>query len=87
MGIITNNNVKFMANEYLEVNQLANTLNYAFGELQKTDNYSRLSAEYKQILLGMNLADDYFREKKKNQILEDPNPKNPSIIYSLHYPH
>ena len=33
-----NNNVKFVANEYLEVNQLANTLNYAIGELQKTDN-------------------------------------------------
>lgn len=30
--------VKFDANEYLEVKQLADTLNFAIGELQKTDN-------------------------------------------------
>lgn len=34
----TNNDVEFMANEYLEVHQLADTLNYAIGELKKTDN-------------------------------------------------
>ena len=33
-----NTNVKFEASEYLEVKQLADTLNYAIGEIQKTDN-------------------------------------------------
>ena len=50
--------------------EVAAFINEKLQELQKTDNYGRLSAEHKQILLGMNLADEYFREKKKNQILE-----------------
>jgi cell division protein ZapA len=52
-------------------------------ELQKTDNYAKLSAEYKQILLGMNLADEFFREKKKNQILESEIERKDKELYSL----
>ena len=35
---LNNTNTKFEANEYLEVKQLADTLNYAINEMQKTDN-------------------------------------------------
>ena len=49
--------------------EVAAFINDKLTELQKTKNYHRLSAEQKQILLGMNLADEYFHEKKKNQIL------------------
>ena len=41
--------------------EVAAFINDKLQELQKTDNYGKLSAEYKQILLGMNLADEYFR--------------------------
>ena len=51
--------------------EVAAFINDKLLELQKTENYGRLSAEHKQILLGMNLADEYFREKKKNQQLVD----------------
>ena len=63
--------------------EVASFINDKLAEIQKTENYGRLSAEYKQILLGMNLADDYFREKKKNQILESELELKDKELYSL----
>ena len=63
--------------------EVAAFINDKLLELQKTENYGRLSAEHKQILLGMNLADEYFREKKKNQILESDLVLIDKELYSL----
>ena len=63
--------------------EVASFINDKLLELQKTENYGRLSAEHKQILLGMNLADEYFREKKKNQILESELELKDQELYSL----
>ena len=63
--------------------EVAAFINDKLLELQKTENYGRLSAEHKQILLGMNLADEYFREKKKNQILESELELKDQELYSL----
>lgn len=63
--------------------EIAAFINDKLMELQKTENYARLSAEHKQILLGMNLADEYFREKKKNQILASELELKDKELYSL----
>ncbi len=63
--------------------EVAAFINDKLMELQKTENYARLSAEHKQILLGMNLADEYFREKKKNQILTSELELKDKELYSL----
>ena len=63
--------------------EVAAFINDKLLQLQKTENYGRLSAEHKQILLGMNLADEYFREKKKNQILESELELKDKELYSL----
>ena len=63
--------------------EVAAFINEKLQELQKTDSYGRLSAEHKQILLGMNLADEYFREKKKNKILESELELKDKELYSL----
>ena len=63
--------------------EVAAFINDKLLELQKTENYGRLSAEHKQILLGMNLADEYFREKKKNEILESELELKDKELYSL----
>lgn len=63
--------------------EVAAFINDKLTELQKTANYNRLSAEQKQILLGMNLADEYFHEKKKNQILEAELDLKDKEVYSL----
>lgn len=63
--------------------EVAAFINDKLKELQTTENYHRLSAEYKQILLGMNLADEYFREKKKAKILETELELKNKELYSL----
>ena len=63
--------------------EVASFINGKLLELQKTKNYNKLSAEFKQIMLGMNLADEYFREKKKNQILESELELKDKELYSL----
>lgn len=65
------------------LNEVAAFINEKLLELQKMENYARLSADQKQILLGMNLADEYFREKKKNQILESELELKDKELYSL----
>lgn len=63
--------------------EVAAFINDKLRELQKADNYSRLSADYKQIMLGMNLADEYFREKKKAEILEAELELKDKELYSI----
>jgi cell division protein ZapA len=63
--------------------EVASFINDKLSELQKTDNYHKLSADQQQILLGMNLADEYFREKKRNQILESELELKDKELYSL----
>lgn len=63
--------------------EVATFINHKLQELQKIDNYSRLTPDQKQALLGMNLADDYFQEKKKNQILESELELKDKELYSL----
>lgn len=63
--------------------EVAAFINDKLRELQKTENYGRLSPEYKQIMLGMNLADEYFREKKKAEILEAELELKDKELYSL----
>lgn len=65
------------------INEVAAFINDKLFELQKTSNYAKLSGEQRQILLGMNLADEYFREKKKNRILEAELELKDKELYSL----
>ena len=65
------------------VTEVAAFINDKLAELQKGANYGKLSAEMKTILLGMNLADEYFREKRKKQILETELELKDKELYSL----
>lgn len=65
------------------INEVAAFINDKLLELQKSTNYTKLSGEQKQILLGMNLADEYFRETKRNRILEAELELKDKELYSL----
>lgn len=65
------------------MSEVAAFVNDKLTELEKMKNYKRLSADQKQILLGMNLADEYFREKKKNQLLESEAELKDKELYNL----
>lgn len=63
--------------------EVAAFINHKLMEIKKTPSYRKLSSELKQILLGMNLADEYFREKKKNRILESELELTKEEVYEL----
>ena len=59
--------------EYLQ--QVAIYLNSKLKELRQTDGFTRLPADYQNLMVQMNVADDYFKAKEKaaklNQKLEE----------------
>ena len=65
------------------MNEVAAFINEKLLDIQKSKNYRRLSAEQKMILLGINLADDYFCEKKKAQLLESEIELKDKELYTL----
>lgn len=65
------------------MNEIASFINEKLEELAQAGNYSRLSAEQKQIFLGINIADEYFREKKKTKLLESELELKDRELYSL----
>lgn len=65
------------------MSEVAAFVNDKLAELEKMKNYKRLSADQKQILLGMNLADEYFCEKRKNKLLESEAEAKDRELYNL----
>lgn len=55
----------FESAEYLQ--QVAGYINRKFAEFKKKDYYSRLDLDLRNVLLAINIADDYFKTRKKMQ--------------------
>jgi len=51
--------------------------------LRKTRQFSRQNAEYRTVMIWLNLADDYFREKEKADSLRADRDSREGEIYSL----
>ena len=47
------------------LHMVANYLNDKHIEMKKSDNFMRMDQDMKSILLQLNIADDYFKEKEK----------------------
>ena len=58
----------FESEEYLQ--QVSTYLNHKISECASSEGYGRQSAETRNILLALNIADDYFKEKKQSIALE-----------------
>ena len=58
----------FESEEYLQ--QVSTYLNHEISECASSEGYGRQSAETRNILLALNIADDYFKEKNENQQLQ-----------------
>ena len=52
----------FESDEYLQ--KIASYINHKFNEFKKKDYYSRLDLDLRNVLLAINIADDYFKAKK-----------------------
>ena len=67
--------------EYLQ--RVAAYLNSRITELSAADGYHRMHADMKAILLNLNIADDYFKTRKKVEELEAELTQRDREIYDF----
>jgi cell division protein ZapA len=71
----------YESEEYLQ--RVATYLNAKISEFKNADGYHRLSPELRNIFLNLNVADDYFKMKKKVEELERELQDKDREIYDL----
>ena len=71
----------YESEEYLQ--RVATYLNGRISECRNLESYQRMSPELKGILLDLNVADDYFKMKKKVEELEQELSRKDKEIYEL----
>lgn len=71
----------YESEEYLQ--RVATYLNGRIAEFKSLDGYYRLSPDMKNILLNLNIADDYFKMKKKVEELEQELSQKDKEIYDF----
>ena len=71
----------YESEEYLQ--RVATYLNGRIAECRGLDGYQRMSPELKGILLDLNVADDYFKAKKRVEELEQELSEKDKELYEL----
>ncbi len=69
--------------EYLQ--DVANYMNHKIAECKSSEGFRRLSAEYQNILLAINIADDYFKIKNESGQLAARDDEKEKQIYDLRH--
>lgn len=67
--------------EYLQ--RVAIYLNNKLAEYNKLESFRKQSVEYKNVLVQLNVADDYFQAKKKIDQLEEELERKEKELYDL----
>ena len=67
--------------EYMQ--RVASYIDGKIAALRKTRQFSRQNAEYRTVMIWLNLADDYFREKEAAEELRADRDTREGEIYSL----
>lgn len=65
--------------------RLATYVNGKQAELKKTQGFLRKNADFQQMMLAINLADDYFKEQARSLELEVRVEKLEKEIYNLRH--
>lgn len=71
----------YESEEYIQ--KVGYYLNSKLTEIQKLESYKRQSNEMKNILVQLNLADDYFKAKKQAEVLEEDIATRDKEIFDL----
>lgn len=71
----------YESEEYIQ--RISYYLNSKLAEYKRLDSYRRQSEERKNILMQLNIADDYFKAKKQVEILEDHVAARDKEIFDL----
>ena len=73
----------YESEEYLQ--KVAAYLNGKITEFRGMDGYHRLSQEMRSILLNLNIADDYFKVRKKIEELEEELSDKEKEVYEFRH--
>ena len=71
----------YESEEYLQ--KVASYINNKMNEYSKVDSFRRQSLDTQNVLLQLNIADDYFKAKKQISILEDELQAKEKELYDL----
>jgi len=71
----------YESEEYLQ--RVSTYLNHKITECSNIDGYRRLSAETRNTLIALNIADDYFKAKKQISLLEEEIQRKEKELYDL----
>lgn len=85
--VVINNKVYTLSGQESEdyLQNVATYINGKIAECQSSEAYRRFNAEYQNVLLALNIADDYFKEKDQvNQMLTEDDDKDKQI-YDLRH--
>ena len=85
--VVINNKVYTLSGQEREdyLQNVATYINGKIAECQSSEAYRRFNAEYQNVLLALNIADDYFKAKDQvNQMLTEDDDKDKQI-YDLRH--
>lgn len=71
----------YESEEYMQ--RVSYYLNTKIGEVKKSEKFRRQSEDRKNIMIQLNIADDYFKAKKQVEILEDHVAARDKEIFDL----
>lgn len=71
----------FESDEYLQ--QIASYINRKFAEFKEKDYYRRLDLDLRNVLLAINIADDYYKAKKKSAELKTENELKDKMVLEM----
>lgn len=69
--------------DYLQ--EVANYMNSKIAECKESEGFHRLNPEYQNILLAINIADDYFKAKNLTSQLAERDDEKEKQIYDLRH--
>ena len=85
--VVINNKVYTLSGQESEdyLQNVATYINVKIAECQSSEAYRRFNAEYQNVLLALNIADDYFKANDQvNQMLTEDDDKDKQI-YDLRH--
>ncbi len=73
----------YESDDYLQ--QVATYINSKSSECKASEQFRSLNAEYQNMLLAINIADDYFKTKKQASELENEDDSKEKLLYDLRH--
>jgi len=67
--------------DYLQ--KVANYINNKIAEMKKDEGYKTLPADYRSLLLNLNIADDYFKARKTAESIETDTEVKDKQLYDV----